>query len=137
VRRIGYPDAGFFLASDDTDYCYRAIGSGAKIILAGKSRIEHPASSRYRLWLPGRMFYTLRLPPWKRYYDVRNRLFVAKNHFGLSAYYKTLPASFLRLIATLWYEPRRFAQIWAFVAGTVDGLLGRKGRRHELWGIRP
>jgi GT2 family glycosyltransferase len=137
VRRIGYPDAGFFLASDDTDYCYRAIRAGAKIVLAGKSLIEHPASERYRLWLPGREFYTLRLPPWKRYYDVRNRLFLAKNHFGLAAYYSTLPASFLRLFATLLNERRRWAQIWAFIAGTVDGLLGRKGRRHELWGIRP
>jgi GT2 family glycosyltransferase len=137
VRRIGYPDAGFFLASDDTDYCYRAIRAGAKIILAGKSRIEHPASSRYRLWLPGRILYAWRLPPWKRYYEVRNRLFVARNHFGLSAYYKTLPASFLRLFATLWHEPQRLAQIWAFIAGTVDGLFGQKGRRHERWGIRP
>lgn len=137
VQRIGYPDAEFFLASDDTDYCYRAISAGAKVVLAGDSRIEHPASERYRLWLPGREFYTLRLPPWKRYYDVRNRLVLAKIHFGLSAYYSTLPASFLRLFATLLNERRRWAQVWAFIAGTVDGLLGRMGRRHDLWGIRP
>jgi hypothetical protein len=52
-------------------------------------------------------------------------------------WYWTLPASFLRLLATLYHEKRRFAQIKAFMAGTIDGLLNRKGKRHEKWGIYP
>ncbi|MDR3299123.1 MAG: glycosyltransferase [Candidatus Accumulibacter sp.] len=135
INKIGLPDAGFFLAADDVDYCMRARQAGAKILLVGASRIEHPASERYRLWLPGRKFYSLKLPPWKRYYDVRNRIFVARNHYGLALYYKTIPGSFLRLFATLIHEPRRLAQLWAFIAGLVDGLLGRKGRRHTNWKI--
>lgn len=137
ISKIGLPDAGFFIAADDVDYCFRARRSGAKIILAGKSRISHPASERYRLWIPGRAFYSLRLPPWKRYYDIRNRLFVARNHYGLALYYSTIPGSFLRLAATLWHEGDRFGQLKAFVGGMTDGLLGRKGRRHEVWGLRP
>jgi GT2 family glycosyltransferase len=136
IGRIGVPDAGFFIAADDVDYCFRARHAGAKIILVGGSRIEHPASERYRLWLPGRLFYSLRLSPWKRYYDVRNRLLVARNHHGMALYYSTVPGSFLRLFATLWHEPNRMMQLRAFFAGMVDGLLGRKGRRHEAWGIR-
>ena len=137
LRRIGVPDAGFFIAADDVDYCFRARAAGARIILVGQSRIEHPASERYQVWLPWRPFYALRLVPWKRYYDVRNRIFVAKNHYGLATYYKTIPGSFLRLLAALIYEPDRLKQLWAFVAGMTDGLRGKKGRRHEIWGIRP
>lgn len=137
VLQIGPPDAGFFIAADDVDYCLRARSHGAQIIMVGGSHIEHPASERYSIPLPWRRFYSLKLTPWKRYYDVRNRLFVAKNHYGAALYYSTIPGSFLRLIATLWHEGDRLAQIKAFTAGMIDGLSGRKGRRHEKWGLKP
>lgn len=137
VGRIGVPDAGFFIAADDVDYCLRARGQGARILLAGASRIEHPASESYHLRLPWGIFHALRLVPWKRYYDVRNRIFVARNHYGMALYYQTIPGSFLRLLAALVHEDHRMAQLRAFAAGMTDGLLGRKGRRHESWGIRP
>ena len=136
VKRIGLPDAGFFLAADDVEYCTRARKAGAKIILIGNSRLNHPASERYRLWLPGFEFFSLKLPPWKRYYDVRNRLFIARAHYGLKLWYSTIPGSFFRLIATLWHEGNRWLQIKAFLAGMTDGLLGKKGKRHEKWGIK-
>ncbi|MCC4260149.1 glycosyltransferase [Pseudomonas aestusnigri] len=136
VKQIGFPDVGFFLAADDVEYCMRARKSGARIILVGASRIFHPASERYRVCFPGRAFYSLKLPPWKRYYDVRNRIFIARKYYGMGLWYKTIPGSFLRLVATLWHESHRFEQIKAFLAGMTDGLLGREGKRHEIWGIK-
>lgn len=135
VEKIGLPDGRFFLAADDVDYCLRAASHGIKVVLVGDSFIDHPLSQRYRLWIPGRPFYSLRLAPWKRYYDVRNRLFVARRHYGLALYYSTIPGSFLRLLATLFHEADRGKQLLAFVGGMVDGLLGRSGRRHEKWHI--
>lgn len=32
-------------------------------------------------------------------------------------------------------EPRKLAQLHAFTAGFIDGLLGIKGRRHVWWRI--
>ena len=136
VRRIGLPDVGFFLAADDVEYCLRARRLGAKVNLIGSSRITHPASVRYRFWLPWRPFYSLKLPPWKRYYDVRNRLLIARMYYGAAFWYSTIPGSFLRLFATLWHEGNRWAQCKAFAAGMIDGLLQRKGKRHEKWGIK-
>lgn len=137
VSKIGIPDAGFFIAADDVDYCLRARRNGAKIFLVASSRIQHPLSERNKIWIPFRFFYSLRLPPWKRYYDVRNRFFVAKNHYGLALYYSTIPGSFLRLIVTLIHEPQRIQQCKAFFAGMLDGLTDKKGRRHEKWGLKP
>ena len=137
VGRIGVPDAGFFIAADDVDYCLRARGQGARILLAGASRIEHPASESYHLRLPWGTLHALYLVPWKRYYDVRNRIFVARNHYGIALYYQTIPGLFLHLLAALFHEGNRIGQLRAFAAGMTDGLLGRKGRRHESWGIRP
>lgn len=135
VERIGLPDENFFLAADDVDYCFRARKMGANVIVVGSSRLHHPAAELYPLWLPWRLLWCLKMPPWKRYYDVRNRLFVARNHYGLALYYRTIPGSILRLIGTILYEKQRLTQIKAFWAGMVDGMLCRKGRRHELWGL--
>lgn len=135
VESIGLPDAGFFLAADDVEYCLRARRRGAKVILVARSQVEHPASQNYRIRLPFRTLVSVRLAPWKRYYDVRNRLLVAHRYYGARLYFQTLPASFVRLIATLVCEPERLLQCRAFLGGVVDGLLRRKGRRHEFWGL--
>jgi rhamnopyranosyl-N-acetylglucosaminyl-diphospho-decaprenol beta-1,3/1,4-galactofuranosyltransferase len=136
VGKIGLPDAGYFIAADDIEYCIRAERAGAQLIIVGQSRIEHPKSDRYEARLPGRRLICLRLPPWKRYYDTRNRLLIARKYYGLRLLTQTIPGSFVRMYAALRYEPRRLAQLWAFGAGMFDGLLGIKGRRHAKWGIR-
>lgn len=136
VRRIGIPDAGFFIAADDVEYCLRARRQGARILLVRDSHIEHPASEAEILRGPWFRVQKLRLPPWKRYYDVRNRILIARSHHGLRLYYMTIPGSVLRLLATLLSEGDKMGQLRAFTGGMIDGLIGRKGRRHERWGIR-
>lgn len=136
VERIGLPDAGYFIAADDIEYCIRAERAGARMFIAGRSLIEHPRSDRYQVNMPGRSLVCLRLPPWKRYYDTRNRLLIARKYYGIRLLTQTIPGSFVRLYAALRYEPRRLSQLWAFCCGMLDGLLGRKGKRHLSWGIR-
>lgn len=136
VAKIGLPDPSFFIAADDVEYCIRAEKAGAQIIVAGKSHIEHPKSRPYEVRLPGYTLMALELPPWKRYYDTRNRLLIARKHYGIRLFTQTIPGSFARLFAALAKEPRKPAQLHAFAAGMIDGLLGIKGKRHEAWGIK-
>lgn len=135
VERIGLPDAGFFIAADDTEYCVRARTEGAQLLLVGDSRIDHPRAQRRRLRVLGRDVSYLSLAPWKRYYDTRNRLLIARKYYGLRLLTRTLPGTFVRLVAAMAFEQRRASQLWAFAAGVIDGLLGRKGRRHARWRI--
>jgi GT2 family glycosyltransferase len=136
VGKIGLPDPGFFIAADDVEYCLRARRAGAEIIIAGRSQIEHPRSVVKTIKILGRTIRYLQLPPWKRYYDTRNRLLVARKYHGLQLFSRTLPGIFVRLAASCAHEPRKLQQLWAAFAGLVDGLVGRSGRRHENWGIR-
>lgn len=136
VERIGLPDAGYFIAADDVEYCVRAQKAGAKIIMAGRSRIEHPKSRPYKVRVLGRTLTCLALPPWKRYYDTRNRLLIARKYYGLRLFTQTIPGSFVRLFAALLKEPHKLAQTHAFLTGFIDGLLGIKGKRHSKWGIK-
>ena len=131
VARIGLPDTGYFIAADDVEYCVRAQHAGAKIIMASRSRIEHPKSRPYKVKVLGRTLTCLALPPWKRYYDTRNRLLIARRHYGIKLFTQTIPGSLVRLFAALWQEPDRPAQLRAFCAGFWDGLWGIKGKRHE------
>ncbi len=135
VARIGLPDAGYFIAADDVEYCVRAQRAGARVMMAGNSRIEHPMSRPYKVRVLGRTLTCLALPPWKRYYDTRNRLLIARKHYGLRLFTQTVPGSLVRLAATLLQEPHKLAQLHAFAAGFIDGLLGIKGKRHAWWRI--
>lgn len=135
VERIGLPDAGFFIAADDVEYCLRAKKAGANIIISGRSRIEHPKSRPYKVRVLGATVTCLALPPWKRYYDTRNRLLIARKYYGRQLFTQTIPGSFIRLLAALIKEPKKLAQLYAFTAGFIDGLLGIKGKRHDKWRI--
>lgn len=136
VERIGLPDTGYFIAADDVEYCVRAQQAGAKIIIAGKSHIEHPKSRPYKVKVLGQTLTCLALPPWKRYYDTRNRLLIAKKYYGIKLITQTIPGSFVRLFSALLKEPNKFSQLYAFSAGFIDGLLGIKGKRHTFWKIK-
>lgn len=135
VSRIGFPDPGFFIAADDVEYCLRGEKAGAKIIVAGRSRISHPKSRPYKVSIMGKPITCIALPPWKRYYDTRNRVLISRKYFGLRLFTQTIPGSFVRMFATLIFEPRKVAQLWAWVCGMLDGLLGLKGKRHDVWRI--
>ena len=135
VDKIGLPDAEFFIAADDVEYCLRAKRAGAEIIIAGKSRINHPKSCSQTFIMPWGAFVYLRLPPWKRYYDTRNRLLIARKYHGYRLVTQTLPGSLVRLVFALCCEPHKLAQFWGFAAGLFDGLLGIKGKRHIWWRI--
>lgn len=135
IQKIGLPESGYFLAADDVEYCLRAKAHGAQVYLIGNSQIEHPPAQDYFVRLLWRKVYCLELPPWKRYYDTRNRILVARRHYGWRLYAMTIPGSFVQLLGTLLREPNRAKQFKAFMAGMIDGLRGRQGRRHQHWKI--
>jgi GT2 family glycosyltransferase len=137
IDKIGLPDPSFFIAADDVEYCLRANKYGIDTRVIVNSKIFHPPSNHYSFHFPFlKKIVILKLPPWKRYYDTRNRLLVAKKHYGLKWIYQTIPGSFLRLIGTLINEPGRINQLHAFMSGLIDGILGIKGKRHEWWRIK-
>lgn len=136
VTKNGLPDEGYFIQGDDAEFCFRARKHGMHVYAAGKSRLRHPPSAYYRFgfWIANP--FCFRMPPWKRYYEVRNRILSTRRHSGLwRVFTVVMPANMFRLSGALWNEPQKLKQCLAFLAGTVDGLLRRKGRRHQLWNL--
>lgn len=135
VLRVGLPDSSFFIAADDLEYCLRTRRIGARIFICGTSRIEHPQAPRKAVQLPLRRFNFVQLTPWKRYYDTRNRIFIAREYFGAALYYKTLPSIFIRMAFSLLFEAAKMGQLKAYFGGIIDGLTNVRGRRHTRWGL--
>jgi len=133
VETVGYPNADYFLAGDDTEYCFRARARGIPVMAVGGSVLVHPASHYYRFGIGRCAPVCFRMPPWKRYYDVRNRLLTSAQNGFVPMLLRTVPATVLRLLATLIHEPQRLQQTRAYLAGMVDGLRGLKGKRHPRW----
>jgi rhamnopyranosyl-N-acetylglucosaminyl-diphospho-decaprenol beta-1,3/1,4-galactofuranosyltransferase len=133
VELIGLPDASFFIAADDIEYCLRARRAGASIVLVSASRIQHPKAAYRTINLFGQSVIILSLVPWKRYYDTRNRILIARRYYGLRLLTHTIPGCLVRIFATLLYEPKKGMQLLAQIAGLVDGLLGLTGSRHRCW----
>ena len=129
IERIGLPDKGFFVSGDDAELCARARAAGAQVFLVPTAVIRHPRVPRVWLRLGNRRMCVLRLAPWRSYYDVRNRLLIARRYFGLRLWTEALPGTLLRWLVTLALQPHRLSQSHAYLRGIWDGLAGRTGVR--------
>ena len=135
VERIGLPDGQLYISADDIEYSLRARADGARIVLVRASLISHPVARTRHVRLLGRSLPVISLAPWRRYYDTRNRLLVARRHHGFRLWTHALPGTLARMLVVAVYEPRKQAQLKAAAAGLWDGLRGVSGMRHTFWAL--
>jgi GT2 family glycosyltransferase len=132
VNKIGFPDQNFFISGDDIEYCQRAKRLGYPIVMVKGSHIYHPMPPRISINLFSKPFSLLLQEPWRRYYDIRNRVVIARRHYGLKLYTATLPGILLRWLLTLFLQENRWLQSVAYFKGIKDGLRNRLGKTWEL-----
>lgn len=129
VNAIGLPEKEYFILGDDMEYTERARSHGARLYVVRDSVVHHPMPRRHVFTFLGMTFYNLVLPPWKKYYDVRNRLFIGRKYYGIRCWTRTLPGLLVRMLDSLLHEPERRPMFRAYALGIIDGLLDRRGRR--------
>jgi GT2 family glycosyltransferase len=128
VERIGYPDPGFFICADDKEYCERIKLQNAKLTLVKSSIINHPlAQTVIHDFGPFQAAYRS-LPPWKIYYDVRNKILIAKKYFRYRIWTQTLPGIFWRAFLNVLKEENRGLVLTMTMKAVLDGILNRKGK---------
>jgi GT2 family glycosyltransferase len=119
VEHVGLPERDFFLAYDDTEYSLRLRRAGWAIWMVPTSIIDHMRATRGRL----------RSGPFgrKHYFNVRNRIVVARRYASLPA----LAAGAAALYgALLWlgsagrFRPGAFR---IFLRAIADGMACRLG----------
>lgn len=128
VENLGLPDRDYFILGDDTEYVERIKHAGGRLFLARESVLHHPMPERRIFRFMGRTFSNLVVSPWKKYYDVRNRVFIAKKYYGIKCWTKTIPGQLVRMFHSAISGPDRSRIIYVYLKGIFDGIVGRKGR---------
>ena len=128
VFEIGLPNAEYFISGDDVEYCIRVLATGSKLLQVKSSIVRHPDIPRYIVRILGKDLYCLKMPPWRRYYDVRNRIWNARLAYGCYGGVYTSLTLILRMILTIVFEGVGFKQCKAYVRGIKDGLLSVDSR---------
>ena len=76
-RRIGLPEARFFIRGDEVEFLYRARRSNARIVLDPNALVLHPSTRDELYPILGGLFYaTLPEHRSKQHYQFRNRAYI-------------------------------------------------------------
>lgn len=130
IRRIGLPDPDFFILDDDVEYSERAKKHGAKVYMVKSSIIYHPYQQTVPINVLGRKVYYRSMPPWKVYFDVRNKIIIAKRYYPALLFLQTLPGILLRAFYSVFHESNRLKFFSAYVNGIISGILNITDKRY-------
>ena len=81
LRRIGLPDARFFIRGDEVEFLYRARRAGAGIVLDTAAEFLHPGSSpEIHPILGGRFYAVVPAGAVKQFHQFRNRGYIFRRY---------------------------------------------------------
>lgn len=129
LEAIGLPESRLFISGDDVDFTMRARKAGYPLYLQPTAILHHPLPTLVPVRLGRRTIWLQHIPAWKRYFEVRNRLWVARQHHGRGQQLGVLVVTLYRMAWTLPTAEDRSQQVKAYYHGMVDGMLGRLDRR--------
>ncbi|MBW7957118.1 MAG: glycosyltransferase family 2 protein [Deltaproteobacteria bacterium] len=132
ISEVGLMSPDYFLLFEETDWCLRARRAGYRIFYVPGARVYHKCSTSFSFG-KSRAKRAARAPSWIYYY-ARNNLLLIKRHLSgiarLKAYLKCLKRN-LRWLE--WGSPeQRIERLFALLAGELDFLRGRFGKRDNL-----
>jgi len=122
---IGYPPGHFFMRFTDYEYSLRARTAGIPVVIVPRSRMVHPLGERN-----ARGHVISRNPPWKAYYDSRNRVYTAlrtrrsPREFLLALRFSAGQSARELIVNPSFGVPNTAMR----VRGVWDGVVGRMGK---------
>jgi hypothetical protein len=63
------------------------------------------------------------MPTWKMYYEVRNKIIIAKRYYSVLSGIKTISGVTLQIIMSIIIEKNKSDYLKAFFQGIIDGIL--------------
>ncbi len=124
LRRIGLPRADFFIDYIDVDYCLRARALGGQIWLVPGARLAHRLGQPTEHRLFGRTVKANNHPPFRRYWQFRNRALCWRLHGRRERRWLTfdLIAALGELGRIILFEAEKPAKLRAALSGLWRGL---------------
>jgi len=127
ASRIGPPRPDLFIYWDDLEYTMRSRRAGARTFLVRDSVIDHPLPPRRVFRFLGRDVVYRSLPPWKVYFDARNKIIVTREYQGVGLLPITVAGILFRAIRDCLFRSDPLKFFIAYGLGCMDGILNRPG----------
>lgn len=135
VAAAGLPDERLFFGLEEVEYCLRVRRAGLRLVVDGPLMHRHRAGA-------GRLGHAVRRSPlpaagaealWRRYYTVRNYVFMMRQTFGRPDLSRREAARAAARAAAGFLRGPRYGVALARVqlAAVADGYRGRMGRTVE------
>jgi len=129
-QQVGPFREDFFIDEVDHEYAIRLRRNGWHVKVSRRLLMEHaigsPRSRRLGGWQPVLSHHS----PLRRYYMVRNRILLAREHIGFDPRFvaSQLARSIRETATVLVFEPQKLDKLIAMSRGIIDGFRGRTGR---------
>ena len=132
--RVGYFASEFFMDCVDTEFCFRLVAAGYRVVDSKEAVLLHSLGQTRKVNILGFSFSPTHHSAARRYYMSRNRMVVYRK------YVHALPALVLRYVYLTFRETAicflaergRVRKVRNFLLGSWDGLVGRMGKREDL-----
>ena len=132
--RVGYFASEFFMDCVDTEFCFRLVAAGYRVVDSKQAVLLHSLGQTKKVNILGFSFSPSHHSAARRYYMSRNRMVVYRK------YVHALPALVVRYVYLTCRETAicflaergRVRKVRNFLLGSWDGLVGRMGKREDL-----
>lgn len=124
-KKVGEFRNELFIDEVDHEYCYRAMEQNYKILVLNEIILQHKLGELkdYNL------FYVTNHSPLRKYYKVRNKLYVANKYKWISKkYYYSILKEFIKIIM---FEKDKLEKVKMTLAGIKDYKNNRFGKYEE------
>lgn len=122
VYKVGFPDKNLFIRNDDIEYAERLKRNKVKIYLIKESVIEHPFQPTISFNLFQKRLFYRSMPAWKMYYEVRNKIIIAKRYYNLPQAIIALTGVSLQVLFSIFSETSKKAYLEAYLLGIIAGI---------------
>jgi len=129
-ERAGFFDESFFMDCVDHEFCLRLRRNGYRIVESRDSILLHSLGDMTLHRLLGRQFKVYNHLPFRRYYNVRNRIVIYRRYlFRFPAWIFHDLFNLCREIAGIvLFEKDSALKLSAVCRGAFDGIAGKTGR---------
>lgn len=128
--RIGPMDEGLFIDYIDHDYCLRARRFGYDIMVSAAAMLRHNLGAKREYHVAGHPVRPTFHSGLRLRYMFRNRVILWRRYAWAEPHWALFDGVFttFNLLRIVLFEDRRLEKVGAAMRGTLDGMLGRRGR---------
>lgn len=118
-------DENLFIDKVDTDYCFRLVHKGWKILQIPYKGMLHEVGKNTRtIYAFGKKITVFNHSAFRVYYLIRNQIYFArkhKNNLGSRSYYRYIRTAWARIFVYLIWENEKIEKMKAWKKGIIDG----------------